>query len=112
MEIRNKSRWRIKKLFFFLFIVAMIIGLGGVIMYLWNAILPDLFNVPNITYWQAMGLFVLSRLLFGSFRFGGKHGSCHRRPGFKDKLINMTDEEKKAFKTRWKKRCGTWKEED
>lgn len=39
---------------------------GYPVMLLWNWIMPDLFKLPLITFWQAVGLVVLSRLLFGS----------------------------------------------
>ena len=41
-------------------------------MWLWNAILPPLLGVKMLTsFWQALGLLVLSRILFGSFSKGG-----------------------------------------
>jgi hypothetical protein len=33
-------------------------------MYLWNLLMPDIFGLPTITFWQALGLMVLSTLLF------------------------------------------------
>ncbi|SRX73677.1 hypothetical protein [Aequorivita antarctica] len=92
-------------LFFFLLLFL----LPFAIQALWNGILPEIMNVSTITYWQAMGLFVLSRILFGGF-VGGKHCGSKKRhfgkAGFKEKFMNMTDEEKAAFKERWKDRCG------
>lgn len=77
-------------------------------MSLWNAILPEVLNATTITYWQALGLFILSRILFGGFRCGGPARGV--KPGFgrasiKEKFMNMTDAEKVAFKQRWKDRC-------
>jgi high-affinity Fe2+/Pb2+ permease len=40
---------------------------GAVLMWLWNALLPELFGLKTITYWQGVGLIVLARLLFGAF---------------------------------------------
>ena len=37
----------------------------SVVMYLWNWLIPDLFNGPVITFWQAFGLILLSKILFG-----------------------------------------------
>ncbi len=48
--------------------------LGLVVMVLWNWLMPALFGLPVITYWQAVGLFVLCHLLFKG------HGGGHRRP--------------------------------
>ncbi|WP_231372791.1 alkaline shock response membrane anchor protein AmaP [Aureivirga sp. CE67] len=46
---------------------------GFVIMWLWNYLMPTIFELPKIDYWQAVGLFVLARILFGSGGKGHKH---------------------------------------
>ena len=46
---------------------------GGVVMLLWNWLLPPLFGLPSITIWQGFGLLALCRILFGGFG-GGNHG--------------------------------------
>ena len=56
-------------------VIFMWIG-GEVVMLLWNWLLPALFGVRQITFWQALGLLALGRILFGGFGFGG--GGCHR----------------------------------
>ena len=43
---------------------------GYLTMTLWNAILPTLFSLPEVTFWQAVGLLVLARLFTGSFHRG------------------------------------------
>lgn len=43
---------------------------GWVIMALWNHLIPGIFNLPAIGYWQALGLAVLFRLLFGGCGHG------------------------------------------
>ncbi|MFH1572092.1 MAG: hypothetical protein ABIL09_29140 [Gemmatimonadota bacterium] len=47
--------------------------LGLVVQALWNWLMPKLFGLPEITYWQAVGLFVLCHLLFGSHGNGSSH---------------------------------------
>ena len=49
---------------------------GAVVMWLWNWLMPVIFHLGVITYWQAVGLAILGRLLFGSFHHGGprNHG--------------------------------------
>lgn len=48
------------------------VALGGfVVQLLWNGLLPPLFGWPAVTFWQALGLLVLSRILFGGFRVRG-----------------------------------------
>ncbi len=62
--------------------LAVVLGFlfGIVVMWLWNALLPGLFGLKFITYWQAVGLIILSRLLFGSFGHG-KGGGPFRGGG-------------------------------
>lgn len=73
-------------------------------MILWNAILPDVLPVRPITYPQAIGIFILSRILFGSLRFH----SPWQRPKFVNHLSerwkNMTPEEKENFRREWRNR--------
>ncbi len=62
----------------FLIILA-IFAFGSITMLLWNWLIPTLFSGPVITYWQAMGLILLSKLLFSgsSGRHHSKHHSRH-----------------------------------
>ena len=79
--------------------------IGWIVMKLWNAILPPVLGLHMITYWQAVGILVLSRILFGGFSKGGSR----RRGGpymWKEKWMNMSDEEKLKFQEEWKRRCG------
>ena len=45
-------------------VIAIGLGLGLLVMVLWNWLMPDLFGLETIGYWQAVGLFVLCHLLF------------------------------------------------
>jgi Ca2+/H+ antiporter, TMEM165/GDT1 family len=89
----------------------MIVGIfavSAVVMLLWNWIIPGISPFLAITYWQAMGLFILSRILFGGFRFarhhhGQRHPFMHEQ--FKDRFMDMNDEERQQFKNQWKQRC-------
>ena len=83
------------------------IALGaGVVMLLWNAILPDLIaGVGQLSYFKAMGLLILCKILFGGFK--GRPGFNHTMGnGFrlKEKMMHMTDEEKEKFKAELKQR--------
>lgn len=88
----------------FILIVA---GFSFVVMWLWNAILPDLLGVGTLSFWQALGLLVLSKILFGGFGGSCKEKKKHGPPPrhFKDKWKNMNEEERQKFKEEWKKRC-------
>ncbi len=46
-------------------VTALAILFGLIVMWLWNALMPDIFNLPEIGYWQAVGLVVLAHIFFG-----------------------------------------------
>jgi len=50
-----------------------IFAIGSVIMFLWNELIPTLFNGPLISFWQALGLLLLSKILFSSAHSGSRH---------------------------------------
>lgn len=57
---------------------------GLVVMWLWNALMPVIFSLPIIKFWQAVGLIILGKLLFGGFGHGGgdkEHGRSKKRRG-------------------------------
>ena len=93
-----------RKPIFILIPIALFFAVSAVVMFLWNWLLPDLFAFKAITYWQAMGLFLLSRILFGSFGFGNKRPPFANSK-FREKMMNMTEEERQQFKEEWKTRC-------
>ncbi len=73
---------------------------GWITMLLWNWLVPALFNGPVIGFWQALGLLLLCKILFGGF--GGKHGGGrgHWKHRYYEKLSRMTPEERERFKAR------------
>ena len=80
---------------FILFGIAFM-GVGGlVITGLWNALMPEIFGLPTIGFWQALGLFLLSRLLIGGFG-GSGHGM--RKARFARGWKNLTPEERERFR--------------
>lgn len=67
---------------------ALLVGLlgllfGYVVMWLWNWLMPELFGLGEIAFWQAVGLVILTRLLFGGIKMGdnGKHHDPHHWKG-------------------------------
>jgi len=76
---------------------------GAVVMILWNILMPGIFGLASINFWQALGLFVLARIFFGGF--GGRrmmHGRMHGRgenPIHK-KWMKMTPEQRREFVVR------------
>jgi hypothetical protein len=65
-------------------------------MSLWNWLMPALFGWPSIGYWQAWGLVILSRILFGGFRGAG--GGGHWRHRMMERWEQMTPEEREKLR--------------
>lgn len=78
---------------------------GTAVKLLWNWLLPPLFDLPAVTFWQALGLLALCRILFGGF---GRHGGY--RSGFRRRMAErweqMTPEERERFRDGVRRRWG------
>lgn len=99
-----------KYFFYPIFGAAALFLFGSVIMLLWNWLMPEIFGLTTINFWQALGLFILSRILFSGMGGKKKHSHKHKWGGHKgkEKWMNMTPEERKEwFK---KKRFAEWME--
>ena len=104
-----KRFWFKRGIMFFLFFIAAVLVFGAIVMGLWNAILPAVIGVKVITFWQALGILLLSKILFGSFghRGGWNGGRRHQwKKGMQEKLATMSAEDKEKFKQEWRRRCG------
>lgn len=106
----NRSRFP-RFILFLLFIFAVIVPLSFIIMALWNNILVAVLHVSVINFWQALGLFALSRILFGGFpgkpAWAGHYRRRQQMEEMRNKWFNLSPEEKKHFKEEWKNRgCG------
>ena len=77
---------------------------GFVVSQLWNDLMPGLFGLHAITFFQAIGLIILGRLLFGGFgpRFGGAPWRRHMA----ERWERMTPEEREKFREGLKNWCG------
>lgn len=79
-------------------------ALALLVMFLWNAILPGVVGVKEINFWQALGLLVLCKILFGGFRGGGGRFRGRGGRAWKQKLMNMSPEERERFRQEWQQR--------
>ena len=87
---------------FLVFGVLFVAIFGFAVMRLWNWLMPGLFGLHALTYWQALGILILSKILFGGFR-GGRHGSpWYWRRRMTERWQQMTPEEREKF------RQGLW----
>ena len=111
-------RSRLKRLIFIgpLAILGMLlyITIGGeIVLHLWNWLLPPLFGWRPIAFWQALGLLLLCRILFGGFGWHGSGRSNLRRrieermaDRMAERCANMTPEERERFRQRMRERWG------
>jgi hypothetical protein len=107
----SMHRWWVKKA---VGVTALIVvacaALGWLVMALWNWLVPPLFGLSIITFWQGLGLFVLGRLLFGGMRFFGGHHAAHRHQ-MHERWKHMTPEERESFSRGLRRGCR-WSSRD
>lgn len=90
-------------------IVAFVIIGGEVVLSLWNWLMPALFGWRVVTFWQALGLLALCRILFGSWGGHGGHRSHFRRrmdEKWQSRWEKMTPEEREKFREGMRSRCS------
>src|SRR3954467_944497 len=81
--------WIIRAFKFAILILIVVAAGGQSVMQLWNWLMPELFKLPRVTFWQAFGLLMLARILFGGWGSLGGHGMHGRR---------MTPEQRERFR--------------
>ncbi len=107
---RRKGGWIVLGIIGF---TGLVFLFGAVIMWLWNGLMPLIFHFGVITYWQAIGLAILARLLFGGFHHGHNHYGRHR-PGLWRHRHNMRynkDCREYSNGTKWSYYEQYWNEE-
>lgn len=110
----NQKFW-IKKITGFIVLAVLFGGLlGYVVMLLWNQVLAlAVSGVSEISFWQALGLLLLSKILFGGIGgWGCRPKNGHWKQEIKEKWQGMTPEEKERIKQEWRNRCRMWGKTD
>lgn len=100
-----------RKAFFFIpFAIVGFLALFTYVVYaLWNGVLVDIVPVKAITYWQALGLLVLCKVLFGGFPGKGRgFGPPWKERMMARKWACMTPEEREKMRERMRHRFGEW----
>ncbi len=101
---------------FALLAIAAVAAFGGVVMLLWNAIIPELTGWAMLTFPKALGLLLLCRILFGGFKGHRGGGAAWMRGGmggaeWREKWKHMNEDQRAEMRARWKQRCGhSWKD--
>jgi hypothetical protein len=86
--------------------IPVFIAIGGeIVLQLWNWLLPPLFGWRQITFWQALGLLALCRILFGGLGSHGSGRSSFRRR-MDERCEHMTPEDRERFRQRMRERFG------
>ena len=99
-EQRRGGRfWNKRAIFFPIAGVAIIFLFSWAVMLLWNGILPTIVGVKAISFWQSMGILILSKILFSGFNGGHKHRF--------NRWENINYEERGRMREEWKKRFET-----
>lgn len=91
-----KRKGGLKMVFMGIIVLA---GFSAAVMVLWNLLIPGIFGLAAINFWQALGLFIFARILFGGFGFGmrGRMMAGHHKNPIHDKWMKMTPEQRREF---------------
>ena len=102
-----RHNYWIVRIFGIALIVAIFLaGLGSAVWQLWNLLMPQIFGLPALSFWQAVGLLSLSWILFGSWRgFPRRYG--HWGHGMRERWAQMSPEERESFRRGMESRCGS-----
>src|SRR5882724_1147528 len=103
---------RIVKLFVVILVFASIVfaGFTPAVQHLWNWLMPAIFGLHMISYWQAFGLLGLSWLLFGGPRMVPRGGGGRWRHRMRERWEQMTPEEREKFRSGMRHGCGPFGE--
>ena len=98
------TRWILRIFGILLVLTIVAAGFGSAVLYLWNWLMPAIFGLHAITYWQALGLLGLCWLLFGGPRLLGRQPYWRQR--MRERWEKMTPEEREKFREGMRHRCG------
>ena len=102
-----RGKWILRGIGIALLVVAGLAVFSFVVMSLWNWLIPGIMGWKAIDFWQALGLLVLTRLLFGFRGFGGwRHHRHHWKERMRERWMAMTPEEREKFREGMRARCG------
>lgn len=99
---------RLTRILKFVLIAALAVTVFSfVVMQLWNWLTPALFGWHVITFWQALGILILSKILLGGFR--GPGARAHWRHRMMERWEHMSPEEREKFRESMRARCGSFR---
>ncbi len=89
-------------------ILIAVAAFSALVMLLWNVLMPVIFSLPTITFWQALGLLVLSKLLFGMNRHNSHWRYNPWKSSFHEKISKMSPEQRKEFLKKMRDMRYSW----
>ena len=104
-EKKNEQHWVVKIFGVVLFVTIVIAGFGQAVLQLWNWLMPSIFELSRISFWQTVGLLGLSWILFGGFR-GGRFLGYRGQHFMRERWEQMTPEQRDRFREGLQHRCG------
>lgn len=100
-----KALWVMRALRIAAFAIVAVAVFGFILMSLWNWLAPAVFGARTITYWQALGILILSKILFSGF--GGRPGPRgHWKHRMRERWAHMTPDERERLRQGLRSRCG------
>ena len=99
--MKRRFNWAKMILLFSIIAPVAIFIFGSLVMLLWNNALAPVLHISTVTFWQALGILVLSKILFSSFSGGRSHRHITWKERMTQKWNNMTPDEKEKFKEKW-----------
>ena len=98
-----RRKWFYKIPGILLLVIAAVAIFGFVVERLWNWLVPSIMGGHTVTFWQAVGILLLSKILFGGFRGRGGMNWRHRMG---ERWEKMSPEDRERFKQGMRNRCG------
>lgn len=102
-----RGRWIFRILRFAVILTVAFLAIGFVVTRLWNFVMPPLFGFHVITFWQAVALAVLGKLLFGGFHPRPRGMFWRRR--MMERWEQMTPEQREKFREGMRGGCGPFR---
>jgi len=102
-------RWFFRAVKLLILGLALIAVMGGVVMSLWNFVVPPLTGWHALGFAQALALLLLCRILFGGF-FGRARGAFACSPAFRGRWSRLSPEERAALRERFRGHRGCGRE--
>ncbi|WP_350284316.1 hypothetical protein [uncultured Croceitalea sp.] len=110
-EVENKVKYYVTKIvkviFFIVLALVLAFLIGYVVMRLWNWLMPELFGLPTVSYWQAVGVLVLAKIFFG---FGSGNGPSQNKKSKQKQFSKKCGPMRNDF-SEWKFYDQFWNEE-